>query len=91
MTKDGSFQDLNPEFMSDFEEVQDRVDRHDNMIRVLQLIIKDIPRKNKEDDPHYKPYAEFFKEVEEQRLEKARQRGLSNEADHLTEEQVKNL
>jgi hypothetical protein len=41
------------------EEVEERLEKLENKVKVIQLMMKDKPRKSKEDDPHYKPYKEF--------------------------------
>jgi len=55
--------------MADFEELTEKVKKLESLTKVLQLIIKDLPRKNKEEDPHFKPYSEFYIELEEKRIE----------------------
>ena len=51
------------EFLTEFDDLVEKANKTENIVKVLQLIIKDLPRKNKEDDPHYKLYSDFFIEI----------------------------
>ena len=59
------------ETKGDLEDVVDRVAKLQKTVKILQLLVKDLTltRKQKEDDPHYKPFSDYKRDIEvEKRL-----------------------
>jgi hypothetical protein len=50
-------------FKDKFESIADQVAKNKTSIRVLQLLLKDLPRRRKEDDPFYPTYDTYHKIV----------------------------
>lgn len=56
----GKQEEAREQVAHDIEDLTTRVEKLETNFKVHALILKDLPKKQKEDDPHYKPYAEFL-------------------------------
>jgi len=56
----GKQEEAREQMAQDIEDLTTRVEKLETNFKVHALILKDLPKKQKEDDPHYKPYAEFL-------------------------------
>ena len=64
------------EIKNDMDDLAEKVARLQKNLKILQLIVKDLPKKRPEDDPHYKPYCSFKGEIEyENQMFEQRMRG----------------
>jgi len=69
LREDGVTPEEKDETKTDLEDVVDRVTRLQKTVKILQLMVKDLTltRKQKEDDPHYKPYSNYKRDIEEEK------------------------
>ena len=59
----GMTMDEKEEIVGDLEALTEKVEKVFTAVKVLQLTVKDLPRKNKEDDPHYLPYSNYMQSI----------------------------
>lgn len=59
----GMTTDEKEEILGDLEALTEKVEKVFTAVKVLQITVKDLPRKNKEDDPHYKPYSNYMQSI----------------------------